>query len=178
MRRITLLLMLMAIALVAVSGVAWAVTKTCPSVPTVCTGTSGADVLNSTSEDNDMQAKAGDDTYTNFVRGDSGRDLISDDAGMDTLELTNYSVSEAKVSVRDLNQNGNTDSLFIELQQGNQANSVTIVDYYDDTVTDPPFCPGPGYIETIQWRGTGSPAATMTRPLRSAGFPLAACELP
>jgi hypothetical protein len=97
---------------------------------------------------------------------------------MDTLQLTNYSVSEAKLSVRDLNQNGNTDSLFIELQQGNQANSVTMVDYYDDTVTDPPFCPGPGYIETIQWRGTGSPAATMPRPLRSAGSPLAGCELP
>jgi hypothetical protein len=33
MRRITLLLMLMAIGLLAVSGVAWAVTKTCPPRP-------------------------------------------------------------------------------------------------------------------------------------------------
>src|SRR5687767_14727670 len=121
MRRITLLLMLMAIALLALSGVAWAETKTCPSMPTECTGTSGADVLKSSSQENNMQAKAGDDTYTNFVRGDSGRDLILDDAGKDTLQLTDYSQSEAKLSGRDLNQNGSADSLFIKLPQGKQA---------------------------------------------------------
>jgi hypothetical protein len=181
MRRITLLLMLMAIALLAVSGAAWAETKTCPPVPTVCTGTSGADVLESSSQDNNMQAKAGDDTYTNFVRGDSGRDSILDDAGVDTLKLTDYSKDEPKLSNLDRNHNGNADSLFIDLPQGNQPkNSVTIVDYYDDTASDPPKS-GPGYIETIEWRVTAAPptsptasatasAATTTRPLRSAGF--------
>jgi hypothetical protein len=64
MRRITLLLMVMATALLAVSGVAWAVTKTCPPLPQKCTGTTGADVLKSTSQDNGMLGGAGNDTYT------------------------------------------------------------------------------------------------------------------
>jgi hypothetical protein len=54
MRRIALLLMVMASTLLVASGVAWAVTKTCPPAPKECKGTSGADVLKSTSKDNNM----------------------------------------------------------------------------------------------------------------------------
>jgi hypothetical protein len=60
MRRITVLLMVMATALLAVSGVAWAVTKTCPPAPQECTGTNGADVLlESTSQANFMAGRGG-----------------------------------------------------------------------------------------------------------------------
>ena len=74
MRRIALLLMVMASTLLVASGVAWAVTKTCPPAPKKCNGTSGADVLKSTSKNNDMLGKGGNDTYTNFVKGSSGLD--------------------------------------------------------------------------------------------------------
>ena len=54
MRRIALLLMVMASTLLVASGVAWAVTKTCPPAPKKCLGTKGADVLRSTSRNNYM----------------------------------------------------------------------------------------------------------------------------
>ena len=78
MRRIALLLMVMASTLLVASGVAWAATKTCPPAPKKCKGTSGADVLKSTSKDNNMGGRGGNDTYTNFVKGNSGVDQIAD----------------------------------------------------------------------------------------------------
>ena len=96
MRRITLLLMVMATALLAVSGVAWAVTKTCPPEPQECVGTNGDDVLKSSSQDNNMIGQAGNDTYTNFVKGASGFDTIVDTSGTDKLLLIEYAESEVK----------------------------------------------------------------------------------
>jgi hypothetical protein len=76
MKRITLLLTVMATALLVASGVAWAVTKTCPPHLQVCSGTSGDDVLKSTSQDNNMYGKEGNNTYTNYVRRNSRADLM------------------------------------------------------------------------------------------------------
>ena len=45
MRRIALLLMAMATALLVASGVAWAVDKICPPTPKKCYGTNGFDWL-------------------------------------------------------------------------------------------------------------------------------------
>src|SRR5215213_1878122 len=109
MRRITLLLMLMAIALLAVCGVAWAVTKTCPPDPQVCKGTTGNDVLKSTSEDNNMVGFAGNDTYTNFVKPDPGYDHILDEVGTDKLVLTDYTQAETTYFIADVNNNGKID---------------------------------------------------------------------
>jgi hypothetical protein len=161
MRRITLLLMLIAIALLAVSGVAWAVTKTCPPHPQVCRGTSGDDVLKSTSKDNNMEGLAGNDTYTNFVKPNPGFDIINDAAGTDKLVLTNYTQAEAIAFFWDTNGNGRIDSLYIDLPPEDPPNAtknaVGVVDFFDDTKTDCPSvqqCPrGPGYIETIQLGG-------------------------
>ena len=154
MRRITLLLMLMAIGLLAVSGVAWAITKTCPPEPQVCYGTDGNDVLKNTSEHNIMAAKAGNDTYTNFLKSNAGTsanpptDSIGDAAGTDTLVLTDYSKSELKTAWADANGNGNGDTLIIFL--GSSKTSVALLAYFDDTSSDPQaFRPGPGYIEKI-----------------------------
>jgi hypothetical protein len=147
MRRITLLLMLMASVLLVASGVAWAVTKTCPPDPKKCWGTSGADVLKSSSKDNNMLAKGGNDTYTDFVRGNSGHDGILDSGGRDKLVLTNYLRSEVKAGVLDTNNNGKVDSFYLLL--GGMQNTVVILDYYDDSRSKPPFNRGPGYIEDI-----------------------------
>jgi hypothetical protein len=147
MRRIVLLLMVMASTLLVVSGVAWAVTKTCPPTPKKCWGTSGADVLKSTSKDNDMYGKGGNDTYTHFVRGNSGHDLIIDSGGKDKLLLTNYSGSELKSDIFDTNNNGKADSLGLRL--AGKKNTVLIVGYFDDTRSKPPFPRGLGNIERI-----------------------------
>jgi Ca2+-binding RTX toxin-like protein len=56
--------------------------------------TSGADVLRSTSKNNYMYGQGGNDTYTHFVRGNSGKDIIVDSGGKDKLVLTNYKLSE------------------------------------------------------------------------------------
>jgi hypothetical protein len=64
-----LLLMVMASTLLVASGLAWAVTKTCPPVPKKCLGASGADVLKSTSSKNWMYGKGGNDTYTQWQAG-------------------------------------------------------------------------------------------------------------
>src|SRR5215213_1970101 len=101
MRRITLLLMVMASTLLVASGVAWAVTKTCSPFPQKCLGTNGADVLKSTSQANIMVGKGGNDTYTNFVRGNSGVDDIRDYGGRDTLVLTAYKESELLIFAYD-----------------------------------------------------------------------------
>ncbi len=151
MRHIALLLMLMASVLLAASGLAWAVTKTCPPDPKKCWGTSGADVLKSTSKNNDMLGKGGNDTYTNFVRGNSGRDGIYDSGGRDKLVLTNYSRSEVKFEAVDWNNNGKPDSLGLRL--GGSQNTVLIADFYDDTRSKPPWRFGPGNIEVIQLKG-------------------------
>jgi hypothetical protein len=157
MRRIALLLMVMTSTLLVASGVAWAATKTCPPAPKKCKGTSGADVLKSTSKDNYMVGDGGNDTYTNFVRGNSGNDGIADSGGKDKLLLTNYSVSEIKLYPQDVNKNGKTDSLGVVLGKVTKKpkNSVLILNYFDDTKKKPPLpLPntdrGPGYIEVIQ----------------------------
>ena len=166
MRRITLLLMLMAIALLAVSGVAWAVTKTCPPAPKKCTGTSGNDVLSSSPKNNDMFGLAGNDTYTNFVKPTSGYDYIVDAAGKDKLVLTNYTGKEVGVAYGDLNRNGKIDSFYLDLPPkdpvpGKQVkNALMLQAYFDDKKQKCPCGPGPGYIEDIQVAGGGGASLT------------------
>ena len=149
MKRITLLLMLMATVLLVASGVAWAVTKTCPTYPKKCLGTSGADVLKSTSKSNYMLGRKGNDTYTNFVRGNSGNDVIYDSGGKDSLVLTAYSRKflNAHASLLDANRNGNVDT--ISWQLGSRGQAVGVYMFFDDTRSKPPFRPGRGYIESI-----------------------------
>jgi hypothetical protein len=147
MRRIALLLMVMASTLLVASGVAWAVTKTCPPEPKQCKGTSGADVLKSTSRNNDMVGLAGNDTYTNFVRGKSGIDTILDKAGRDKLVLTNYRERELRFVLLDVNENRKVDSLYIGL--GSRKNAVYILGFFDDRSRKCPCKPGFGYIENI-----------------------------
>jgi hypothetical protein len=146
MRCITLLLIVMATALLAVSGVAWAVTKTCTPEPQECVGTNGDDVLKSSSQDNNMIGQAGNDTYINFVRGASGFDTIVDTSGTDKLLLTEYAESEVKRVLVDIDENGKNDSLFLML--GGEQHRVAIANYYDQGTTKP----GPGYIEVIQFK--------------------------
>ena len=161
MRRITLLLMLMAIGLLAVSGVAWAVTKDCPPEPQKCTGTSGDDVLNSTPEDNIMEGLEGNDTYTNFVQPKTGFDIINDAAGTDTLVLDSYSAAELPMYQVDANEDGNVDSLWVDIPPEDPSdgsnNSVVVVNFWDDSKPECPgldACPpGPGHIETIKLGG-------------------------
>ena len=152
MRRIALLLMVMASTLLVASGVAWAVTKTCPPAPKKCWGTSGADVLKSTSKDNLMYGKGGNDTYTNFVKGNSGIDEILDSGGKDKLLLTNY--SNAGTAALDTNKNGKADSLGIYLDPKGVKNAVLIIGYFDDKKSIPnkpkTWRAGFGYIEHIQ----------------------------
>jgi hypothetical protein len=156
MRRITLLLMVMAAALLAVSGVAWAATKTCPPDPKNCTGTSGADVLKSTSKDNNMLGKGGNDTYTNFARGNSGRDFILDTGGKDKLVLTNYKVSEVNLVGADTNKNGKADSVYIFLDKRATKNYVVILGALDDkkSLANKPntWRPGIGYVEALVFK--------------------------
>jgi RTX calcium-binding nonapeptide repeat (4 copies) len=153
MRRIALLLMVMASTLLVASGVAWAVTKTCPPVPKKCLGTSGADVLKSSSSKNWMYGKGGNDTYTHFVRGNSGNDGIIDSGGKDHLLLLNYTKSEVKFRWFDINENGNADALGIYLGKGSK-NTVMIYNAYDDTKSKAPFPHGRGWIEDIRCCGT------------------------
>jgi hypothetical protein len=168
MRRITLLLMLMVIALLAVSGVAWAVTKTCPPAPQKCTGTPGNDVLSSSPEDNDMFGLAGNDTYTNFAKPKSGTDVISDAAGTDKLVLTNYTQAELPGYCLDANENGNYDSIYIDIppkdSQGTINNGVVVDSMYNDQSKKCPGDPGPGYIEDIQIGGGGGASLTGLKP--------------
>ena len=154
MRRIALLLMVMASTLLVASGVAWAVTKTCPPEPKPCNGTSGADVLKSTSQNNDMTGKGGNDTYTNFVRGNSGVDDIFDSGGKDKVVLTAYSKSEVfKLAspVDYLTKNGKPDSLVLPLDKKGK-NGIIILGFYDDTKSKAPLRPGVGYIEVFQFK--------------------------
>ena len=152
MRRIALLLMVMASTLLVASGVAWAVTKTCPPNPKKCKGTSGADVLKSTSSNNSMYGDGGNDTYTNFVRGNSGKDTIVDSGGKDKLVLTNYKFSELTIVAADLNKNGKADSFFVFLDK-KAKNYVVILGALDDKKSlvkkRSTWHAGPGYIEVI-----------------------------
>jgi hypothetical protein len=164
MRRVALLLMVMATALLAASGVAWAVTKTCPPAPKKCKGTSGADVLKSTSSKNWMYGKGGNDTYTQFARGNSGNDGIIDSGGKDELNLPNYSKYEVKLISQDVNKNGKADSLGLVLGKS-KKNTVLILNHYDDTRSKPPYYRGPGYIEKIDFYfcdPAGTPTTTVT----------------
>ena len=149
MRRIALLLMVMASTLLVASGIAWAVTKTCPPASKQCNGTSGADVLKSTSKKNAMYGKGGNDTYTHFVRGNSGHDYIFDSGGKDHLYLTNYLKGEVKVVPLDLDKNGKADSVLLNLGKGGK-NHVLVDSFYDDTKRKGPFSPGRGYIEDVR----------------------------
>jgi RTX calcium-binding nonapeptide repeat (4 copies) len=150
MRRIALLLMVMASTLLVASGVAWAVTKTCPPAPQKCKGTSGADVLKSTTKNNDMYGQGGNDTYTHFVRGNSGIDIIVDSGGKDKLVLTNYQAFELAIVGADINKNGKADSIYIFLDK-KAKNYVVILGALDDNkslVKKPStWRRGPGYIE-------------------------------
>ena len=166
MRHITLLLMVMATALLAASGVAWAVTKTCPPDPKACVGTNGADVLKSTSKDNNMLGKGGNDTYTNFVRGNVGKDVIKDTRGSDKLLLTNYSQSEVKARKLDTNKNNKADSVVLYLGQGGK-HWVGILGFYDDARSKPPFRRGPGYIEVIRTKGSSSGPSNPSNPSKN-----------
>jgi hypothetical protein len=154
MRRIALLLMVMASTLLLASGVAWAVTKTCPPAPKQCKGTGGADVLKSTSKDNNMVGKGGNDTYTNFVKGNSGIDQILDSGGKDKLLLTNY--SKYGYAALDTNKNGKADSLglYLDPKGAKVKNAVLIIGYFDDKKSIPnkpkTWRAGFGYIEHIQ----------------------------
>ena len=156
MRRITLLLVITTTALLAASGVAWAVTKTCPPYPKTCNGTAGADVLKSTSKDNAMAGWRGNDTYTNFVRGNSGVDHIFDRGGKDTLALTGFSRSEIQnlfnLSANvDINpKNGRADGLVLPLDKRG-TNRIIIHNFWDDTRSKPPYRPGVGHIENVAW---------------------------
>jgi hypothetical protein len=149
MRRIALLLMVMASTLLVASGVAWAVTKTCPPAPKLCKGTSGADVLKSTSKDNHMAGGGGNDTYTNFVKGNSGFDQILDSGGKDKLLLTYY-----EYGAQDTNKNGKADALVLFLDRKGTKNVVVIRLFFDDKKSIPnkpkTWVPGPGYIEVIK----------------------------
>jgi hypothetical protein len=152
MRRIALLLMVMASTLLVASGVAWAVTKTCSPTPKKCKGTSGADVLKSSSSDNWMYGKGGNDTYTHFERAGSGYDGIIDSGGKDKLLLTQYNDWEVKLRWYDINENGKADALGIHLDKKGWKNFVMIYDYYDDTKSGNCPCPrGRGYIEHIKY---------------------------
>ena len=149
MRRVTLLLTVMATALLVASGVAWAgVTKTCPPAPEDCLGTRTADVLKSTSRDNEMFAKAGGDTYTNFAFANFGKDIIADTSGTDKLMLTNYPKRGAKFFPLDLNENGNPDSVLIEPGRSSQ-HWVAVLGFFADTAQ---LNPGPGFIESIRFK--------------------------
>jgi Ca2+-binding RTX toxin-like protein len=152
MKRIALLLMVMASTLLVASGVAWAVTKTCPPAPKKCWGTSGADVLKSTSSDNNMLGGGGNDTYTNFVKGNSGFDQILDSGGKDKLLLTNHSTADTLAL--DTNKNGKADSLAIFLDPKGNKNVVLIRAFFDDKKSIPnkpkTWRAGFGYIEIFQ----------------------------
>jgi hypothetical protein len=165
-RHITLLLIVMATALLAASGVAWAVTKTCPPDPKVCVGTNGADVLKSSSKDNNMLGKGGNDTYTHFVRGNVGKDVIKDTRGSDKLLLTNYSQSEVKARRLDTNKNNKADSVVLYLGQDGK-HWVGISGFYDDTRSKPPFRRGPGYIEVIRTKGSSSGPSNPSNPSKN-----------
>jgi Ca2+-binding RTX toxin-like protein len=152
MRRIALLLMVMASSLLVASGVAWAATKTCPPAPKKCKGTSGADVLKSTTKNNYMYGQGGNDTYTQFARGNSGKDVIVDSGGKDKLVLTNYKASELIILGADINENGKADSVHIVFDK-KAKNIVTLLGALDDNkslVKKPStWRPGPGEIEVI-----------------------------
>jgi hypothetical protein len=175
LRRLSLLLVsaVMALTLIAVAaGVAWAVTKDCPPHPQGCTGTSGNDVLNSSPEDNWMEGLAGNDTYTNFVQPKSGFDVIGDAAGTDKLVLTNYTADEVIFYTYDANEDGNVESIWIDIPPKDPAdgsnNSVVVVNYWTDTQQECPSLdacdPGPGHIEAIQFAGGGGASLTGLKP--------------
>jgi hypothetical protein len=161
MRRIALLLIVMASTLLVASGVAWAVTKTCPPYPKKCSGTKGADVLKSSSKNNYMLGKGGNDTYTHFVYDNSGHDAIDDSGGRDHLLLLNYCDFDVKFRALDTNKNGKADSLGIYLNKTlneSAKNTVLIYNAYDDTKRKAPFPHGRGWIEDIRAEGECGPA--------------------
>jgi hypothetical protein len=153
MRRIALLLMVMASTLFVASGVAWAATKTCPPAPKNCKGTGGADVLKSTSKDNNMIGKGGNDTY--YVKYPSGYDQIADSGGKDKLWIiVNSKNSKVTTAPYDADENGKLDTFIIFLDPKGVKNAVVIYGYYDNKKSIPKkpktWRAGPGYIESIK----------------------------
>ncbi len=91
MRKSVLLLASMALALVLVSGVAWAVTKDCTPAPDYCIGTADPDTLKGSAErDRIYGLEGGDDLFGNggddFVRGEEGDDTLIGGVGVDNLD--------------------------------------------------------------------------------------------
>jgi hypothetical protein len=100
-----------------------------------------------------MYGEGGNDTYTNFVKGNSGQDNIVDSGGKDKLLLTDYKYpKEVRVSILDVNENGKADSLAILLDPKGVKNAVVILNHFDDTKSKPPIPHGPGYVELIQFK--------------------------
>jgi hypothetical protein len=152
MRRVALLLMVMATALLVASGVAWAVDKVCPPTPKKCYGTNGQDWLSGTRKNNYMIGKRGWDIYylPNALGGKkTGNDVILDTGGRDELHVA-WTRSEAKGWDLDVNNNGKYDAYRISGPRASGA-SVTILGYYDDTRSKRPFYRGPGYIEKVEF---------------------------
>jgi hypothetical protein len=148
MRRTALLLVLMASVLLAASGVAWAVEKICPPTPKKCYGTNGQDLLLGTGKDNYMVGKKGWDSYA--TRGGKiGNDVILDSGGSRDELSVHFVRSKAKRWDLDLNNNGKYDAT--RISRPSPRASVTILGYYDDTRSKPPFYRGPGYIEKIEF---------------------------
>jgi hypothetical protein len=166
MKSITFLLAIMATALLVASGVAWAVTKPCPPTPKKCLGTSGADVLKSTSKNNKMLGKGGNDTYTNFVKPKTGYDTINDTGGKDKLVLTDYTRDEiyGHTLCLDEDADGKTDGVWIDIPPSPDRpkikNAVKVLNYFNDKDRGCPGVRGPGYIENIQVKGGGGPGGT------------------
>jgi len=100
-----------------------------------------------------MHGQGGDDTYTHFVRGNSGKDVIVDSGGKDKLVLTNYKLSELTILGADTNKNGKADSVYIFLDKKATKNYVILLGALDDNTSlvkkPSTWRPGPGYIEVL-----------------------------
>ncbi len=81
--RATLLLALMASALVVASGVAWAATISCPNRDgNLCVGTNNRDTMTDGTRADDMRARGGNDT----LRASGGNDKLDGGPGNDSLQ--------------------------------------------------------------------------------------------
>jgi hypothetical protein len=105
-----------------------------------------------------MVGKGGNDTYTNFARGNSGVDFILDSGGKDKLLLTNYSTHTYQ-ALDYVNNNGKADTLAIYLDpKGTKKlkNAVVILYFFDDKKSIPnkpkTWVAGPGFVELIKFK--------------------------
>src|SRR5918998_4290436 len=91
MRKTVLLLAALAIALLLVSGVAWAVTKDCRAGADFCVGTNERDTLNGSEERDKIYGKAATDKLfgnggNDNLLGGEDNDTIRGGAGLDTVQ--------------------------------------------------------------------------------------------